>query len=381
MRKILFTARDAGAAHQIKAIIPVFKRSGFGVSLVASDAAFDILDKAGLGPQRFRLSNGTGFARRRGGKRYLKELLDKTKDIIITEKPAAVFSGLTTIDYGIDEAALYWACPERSAFPSFQFLDSWGTFNRLQGAHPCLYFGIDEDFKDLGKKAAGAPIEIVGSPKHFCYASLPIAGLRDRTRKALGVGKGEDLVGYFGQLPDVPGHYFNFRLLADAVRRYGDISQKICRFMIRPHPAYAEKFGPYWRYSKRIGLAAIDAENRFPIEALVSACDIVATCYSTVAIDNAYLNRYAKRPLGVSLNIICGKGMKGYMRRNFGYIKSPLVRRGIGYCVGEPAEMPRTLATILDGQGARTGYFKATKSIPEGDPCRKIIKAVLRFLG
>ncbi len=361
---ILFTCRDAGAAHQIKEIIPAFRKRGIKVVLAASEAGFEILRDAGLRPVEFKQPRDDA------------RLLEKTLVLLASSLPSAVFCGLTTVGHGIDEAVLYWACPERLDIPSFQFLDSWGTFNTMSGCAPSVYFAMDRDFSRLARRP-GSPIIVTGSPKHYAYSRKDIYSMRLRARKRLGLEEGEKLVAYFGQMPSVPGHWENFRMLADAFKACAGSADGVYRFALRPHPAYRREYRPYRDYLEKIGIKYIDARRFDPVEELICCCDVAATCYSTSAIDHAYLSAYSDRPVGTVLYLLAGGRIKDYLKRNFGYVRNPLLERGIGYCAQSKQEAASLLPSLLGGPAPADKYFRAAKRLTVKEPCSKIVDIVM----
>ncbi len=357
---ILFTCRDAGAAHQIKEIIPAFKARGLRTVLAASGAALVILKDAGLRPKKFDEPGDD------------EKLIDKSLVLLAGSLLSAVFCGLTTIGHGIDEAVLYWASPERLDIPSFQFLDSWGTFNTMRGCGPSVYFAMDRDFARFAKKPS-PPIVVTGSPKHYAYSGRDVYSMRLKARKMLGLAEGEKLVAYFGQMPSVPGHWDNFRILADAFRDCDGGKACKYRFALRPHPAYKEDYRPYKRYLEKNKVQYIDASRFRRVEELICGCDVAATCYSTSAIDHAYLSAYSSKPIGTVLYLLAGKRIKSYLNKNFGYVRNPLLERGIGYCVQDKDEAVPLLSSLLDGEAPAVKYFKMTKRLSVKEPCEEIV--------
>lgn len=375
---LLFTCRDVGAAHHIKEIIRAFRGTEAKISVIASDAAFALLHKEGLNPGLFELKNGRGYIPKEYSHSELEELIGGTGRILDDIKPNILFCGLATADFGIDEAALFLARKDGLNIPSFQFLDSWGTFNHLKDGYPDMYFAIDEATKELGRMGAMAPIKVVGSPKHFAYSSKPLDEWRKETRAILDVSEDEKLVAYFGQDPDVPGHTYNFKLLLSAVRRYVSSGGKAVSLM-RPHPAYRDKFAPYWEFARETGIDLVAADD-LPAEDILCACDIAATCFSTSAIDHAYLSCFSGKPLGTSLYLLCGEDIKVHMVANFGYWKTPLLHEGIGYYVDAPESMVGMLEYLLDNPSAVKSYFQASKSLQMNNPGETIIETVFLVL-
>lgn len=377
---ILFTARDVGAAHQIKHIAKAFKKEGFRISVIGSGVGYEVFEKERLKPKLFSTGNGK-FSISKNDSKYMMDRLLKTSRMIIEKvRPDAVFCGLSTFDYGIDEAVLYWASSSRFKIPSFQFLDGWGTFNHLKDGYPDMYFAIDTSTELLGYMKAKAPIRVVGSPKHFAYATISIQNLREQTRKKLKITDSDKVIGYFGQNPDAPGHDYNFLKLVQAVKKYNRKNRKDCKFLIRPHPTYIKKYKYHWQYLRKDGFEIIDVMKGFSTEEILCACDIVATCHSTIAVDYAYLSCYSTKPIGVALHLLCGEAIKKWMLRNFGYYKNPLLEKGIGFYVNEPSKLLCTFERILCDPMVRVNYFKLTKSLSMSDPCKKIVATVSSFI-
>lgn len=379
-RYILFTARDVGAAHQIKYIAEAFRKRGYKISVFGSGLAFEIFKKKGLNPTLFSFDGKTSSIKRNHSTNSVDELLKSSYKILSREKPDAVFCGLSTEGYGLDEAVLYWASPKRLNIPSFQFLDAWGTFNHLLNGHPNIYFAIDKATKKFSFMGAKAPIEVVGSPRHYVYQSKPIDLWRERTRKKLCVTKNEKLIGFFGQNPEVYGEVYNFRELISALKKYNKQGKQKCKLLLRPHPAYIDKYEFYPRYLKDKEIELIASFSELDIEEILSACDVITTCYSTIAVDHAYLSRYANRPIGVAIYLLSGVRIKKYLNKNFGYWKNPLLERGIGYCATTPKQLFEIIEYVLENPKGQIIYFRSTKSLSNDDPCKKIIKVVTSLI-
>ena len=378
-KHILFTARDIGAAHQINPIVHAFRKKGIKVSIVASGEAYQFLGKEGVNPDLFSLDNGKSFVSRNAPRKVIKRLLESSHKVIKEKQPDVVFCGLATLELGIDEAVLYWASRERLNIPSFQFLDTWGTFNHLRDGYPDLYFAIDKASERLGNMGAKAPIQVVGSPKHFAYLSKPMDMLREVTRENLGIEENEKLVGYFGQDPEIPGHTFNFEKLMEAVNSYC-LNQGKCKLLFRPHPTYEDKYGPYWEYIENMGISTIAQTEGLSVEELLCACDLITTCFSTVGLDHIYLSSFSKKPIGVVLYLLCGNEIKKHLVDNFGYWKIPILEDGVGFYVDDPVQIYEKVESILDGPLMRIEYFQYTKTLNMTNPYKKIIRAVSSFL-
>ncbi len=374
---ILFTSRDVGAAHQVKHIIRAFVREGFKASVVASQPAYDVFKEEGLNVELFALDKGEAFVPRRAPAEAVEGLLQKGKELIGRIRPDVVFCGLSTTDYGIDEAMMFWAHATRMNIPAFQFLEAAGTFNHWKDGAPVLYFGVDEACCRYSHKGALAPVEVAGSPKHEYYADLPVAEWRKNLREQFRVSDELKLIGYFGQDPELPGDLENFRALAEAVRRYQKDHPGQAEMLMRPHPAYKDKAHLYEGVLRENNVSFIDGGYIEPIEKILCACDAVVSAFSTVCVDHAYLSHYSRKPIGAVLYSVTNDDLKSFLVDSFGYWKNPFLEQGIGFCAETPGEITGRLEYILRDPEGQKKYFRATRTMVHNDrPCEKIINRV-----
>jgi len=380
-KRILFTARDVGAAQQIVHIAASFRREGYRVSVVADEPGSTVLRAGGLEHTLFSKRYGFRSSKDMSSGNSREALLKAAGMILEMENPDIVFCGLSTLGVGIDEAALWWAAPMRKAIPSFQFLDTWGTFNHIGDGYPDVYFVMDRYAEYLGYGGAKAPIRVVGSPKHYAYAGRPIDRWREETRATLGIGNDERLIGYFGQCPDSPGHWHNFEVLVSAVKHCSQRNAHRCRLLVLPHPAYVSGFQPYLDYLLRKEIRYIEPTRGLSIESILAACDIVATSYSTVAVDHAFMSCYSKMPIGAILYLLCGKDIKEHLIKNFGYWKLPLFDMGIGYIAEEDNKVSYMIERMMGTNKDAEEYHLKTKSLSIKDPSGNILDIVSSLAG
>jgi len=378
-KHILFTARDIGAAQQIKYIIKAFDKSGFKISVIASGVAYKFLIQEGLNPLLFSIDGDVHFLDTNASESKIELLIKTSYKIIKRIYPDAVFCGLTTYGYGIDEGVLYCASKNRLNIPSFQFLDTWGTFNHLRDGYPDIYFAIDRASVRLGIMGAKAPVEVVGSPKHVAYSDISIALLRKKTREKLNLGLNGKLVGYFGQDPEAPGQEYNFMKLIETINS-SVLDGVKCKLLVRMHPAYRDRYERFWRFLDGMKIDTVDVSDGFSVEEILCACDLVTTCFSTTAADHAFLSRFSSEPIGVVMYLLCGDDIKDYMVKNFGYWKIPILEDGIGYFAEYHDQIPNLIEHILNDAYATLNYFKSTKSLIIDNPSKRIIDIVSSFI-
>lgn len=377
MKHILFTSRDVGAAHQLKHIIRAFARSGFTTTIVASRPAYDLFCEEGFSPELFVVAEDRPFLPKDAPQIVMDQLLLNVKQILLKARPDAVFSGVGTANYGIDEAAIYWAHPTRLNIPSFQFLDAAGTFNHLHDGYPDLYFGMDDTFLRYSGQGARAPIEIVGAPKYEQYANFPIVEWRKELREQFRLTGDVKMIGYFGQDPDLPGDVDNFKSFLQAFQSYKAKHPGQSEFLFRSHPAYREKAHVYEGLLRDHNINYIDAAFISPIEKVLSACDVVLSGFSTVSVDHSFLSHYSDRPIGVTVYLMTSDKMKSFLKERFGYWKNPFVEKGLGVCAESSGEILNRLEEAAHDPQALRAYFASSKTKIMGHgSCERIVAKV-----
>ena len=81
-KHILFTARDIGAAQQIKYIIKAFDKSGFKISVIASGVAYKFLIQEGLNPLLFSIDGDVHFLDTNASESKIESLIKTSYKII-----------------------------------------------------------------------------------------------------------------------------------------------------------------------------------------------------------------------------------------------------------------------------------------------------------
>jgi len=323
--------------------------------------------------EEFRYADGRLFVPIDAEPTQIDALLSAAYSLIAEKWPDAVVCGLSTFNFGLDEAVLYWTAKARMNIPSFQFLETWGTFNHLLDGYPCTYLAFDEATQNYAHMGAKAPIKVVGSPKHERYARM-YRGPQKKVYfnlKKLGITGEMKVIGYFGQDPQSPGHSYNFKVLIDAISEYQ--KRNPCKLLFRAHPNWLDSYGTYWRYLDTKGVNAIDVTAEPIIEDLLMVCDIVVTCYSTITTDHAFLSSYSDSPIGTSLCLLCGNEIKEHVVAQCGFWLNPLLERGIGYYAKESKDVAALLNGLLHSEELKQEYFRRTKLLRVGSPRKKII--------
>jgi len=378
--RILFTARDVGAAQQIEVIYKYFTKNRFHTTLLASGAALNYFQIKNIDAQPFFYDKNKYTVLKNASRTEIEKLLHSAHIILLENKPDAIICGLSTFHYGIDEAILYWANSNRDNIPSFQFLETWGTFNHIDDGLPDMYLGFDKATQDFIKKEAQTPIIIVGSPKHDEYKNLPVEKWRNEFPETIRIQtQTTKIIGFFAQSPEIPGQLYNFTNLVESLRNYQKKSS--CKLLFREHPNSIGQYSHYWKVIEKHNIDAIDVTKEKIVEKLISICDIVATCYSTVAIDHAFLCSYGNCPVGVSLYLLCGNEIKDFLLSEYGYWKNPILERGVGFFVEDHELLTEKINMILtSNQFAKEYYFNSKALQHYAFSCDNIQKIVSDFI-
>lgn len=372
---ILLTARDVGAAQHIGVIAKFFFGKGFIVVLLASGAAFEYFRVNKINAKIFCVSDDKDYVSHDATQNEIKELIKAAYQILDEINPDVIICGLSTYDYGIDEAVLYLAEEKRLNIPSFQFLDTWGEmFNYLYDGYPDIYLGFDESILKYADKKFLKRIRIVGAPKYENYSQINTDHSKKKIYKKFGIQDHEKVIGYFGQKPDEPGHTYNFIKLLASVKE----CQKrfLCKFLVRAHPGWKKMYDEYWDLIRENNIDAIDITEEPIIEDLLCACDIVATSYSTVAIDHAFLSSYSPSSIGVVVYLLEGQDIKKYLTDTYGYWKNPLLEKEIGFYINQEENTYDKINSILTQKKFSEVYYKRCQELTTGSPCNNIFKLV-----
>ena len=119
-KRILVSARDAGAAHSLVPVLMMLQhKPDFDLQLVATGPALQIFASAGLTAQNFShraAASSTG--------ENASHLIKAASDLIARYKPNLILTGLSGSDAGIDEA-LHVAAGEK--IPTVALQDFWVT--------------------------------------------------------------------------------------------------------------------------------------------------------------------------------------------------------------------------------------------------------------
>jgi len=367
--RILFACRDPGEAGHILALLKAFREnSRFTVELVASGVAFNMLRDCGESPRLFPLEIQLDYLEPAGD---FTELITEARTLLEEVKPDAVFVSVSSLGVGVDEALLA-ACQ----VPSFAIQDFWGDINLGIGTPADVYFVLDEFAAQVSHSRWGVKTIPVGSPKHTRYQSLDVDLLRQETRSNLGVLAGRPVIGFFGQSSRIPGHEKAFSDLATAVSNM----ENRPLFLLRDHGKFPDDRHAHMKLLNGIGVAAVDVTNESTAETWLAACDVVVTCFSTCALDHAYLSAYAREPVGTVIYALCNPEILAFVSEMFGFPIFPTVEQGLGKVANDPASIAPLLEASLMQQ-ERSAYHAASKRLSIRASLAYIMDIVMEAVG
>jgi len=363
---ILFSSRDPGGVGHIVSLLDAFRQDPrFEVSLVASDPALSLLRQAGEFPRMFVFANCSDHIE--VGEDPTR-LLEAAGRLLAEVRPDAVFVSLSSFGVGIDEALL-----AATHVPRFAMQDFWGDVNLGLGVPADIYFVIDDFAACITRERWGVTALPVGSPKHDRYRSLDIDRLRNETRSSLGVGANRAVIGFFGQSSDIPGHEAAFEDLAQAASVMVDRPL----FLLRDHAKF-----PADRIDKliQLGLAAVDVTSKSTVETWLAACDVAVTCFSSAALDHAFLSAYSRNPIGTALYLLSNPEIQAFVAEVCGFPAFPTVEQGLGKVAKDPGSVAPLLESAL-WETERRAYHAASKRLSKALSLNRILDEVAREVG
>lgn len=346
VQRLLISARDPGAAHNIAVVADAaIADCRFNPTVIGDNAGYDILSAAGLPVIRAEIGNiepecASGVTK----------ALKRAVDIIDRFQPDAILTGLSGPDIGIDEMLLEAA----GKTPTYSLQDFWGHVNCSVSARADVYFVADDEAALISRRLHGVRAEVAGSPKYALYEKFDPSLAAARARASLAEEGGRPLACVFGQALSTitPGPYQN-----TVVEFFQSVAENfdLPILLYRPHPREDDK--GIEETLARVRIAGLEVRNvrQLDTESWLSACDVMATCYSNCGYDLAFLNRYSDRPLGVLINLNYEKDIRNFYRQVANFDTIPVSELSltleatssldIGRCV-RAAQTPETRETI-----------------------------------
>jgi hypothetical protein len=364
-RKILVSARDAGAA---KSILPILKHGfaspAFSCEVVAQGPAVGIFAGAGVSFREFR-SGTTGSRTSSEADRIREEARALLRDI----QPDAIVTGQSAPDMGVDEAVI----AESSTPWTFTVQDVDGLVIPGFGALAPFFFVSKPAAAALTKQRADVETIVVGSLRHANYSELNPLTLREEGRRLIPtVGRA---IGFYGQPAwHLPGYQRTLERFADALR---ELAMPFT-LVYRPHPKETA--------SDRQRTHSILSDRGVPVlpdpapsvEMSLCAVDLVVVCYSSCGIDQVHLQRRSGRPLNVSLFLMFDENIRANYVFECG-VEAPSeigqgLARGLTADLTSPRQLTEAISDALRPSARDTAWQTVQQVVePASDAPAKVI--------
>jgi hypothetical protein len=343
MKKILATARDVGAAHQIVEVVRYLRaESEWEVALYASDPAAQTFEAHGeaftrfdpITPYQASISNEDLAALKLGARRLVE-----------TEKPDMVLCGLSNYAYGIDDAVIQAAGAAARSCPSLLLLDDKGPLQSLDDGQPDHLLATSEAIALWAEDSCRSRVHRIGTPKHDALSRLPVDRIRRDERAKRAVRDEDILLVYFAQSSHVPGHDRNF---ASFVRTLSEIAETVppYRLILRGHPGFQATANAYLAQAETAGLNVV-LDSAGDVTPLLCAADIIVTCTSTVVQDYTWLARAGSDLNAMLVHLLIGDDLHIWLVDTFGDWQPAAVRQGLAQAIVSCKELRRLLLTEL----------------------------------
>jgi hypothetical protein len=272
--RLLFTARDPGAAGHVGAVARrAFQRGDCDVVLAADGPARGAWIAGGWNVIAFEggvVVDGSDPS----------ALLSAARALVDDVRPDAIVTGLSGPEAGLDEAL-----HQVSRVPVYAVQDFPGDVNRVLQRRPDNVFVADEEAARLTRGRSSSRVIVSGAPKHARLADVDVAGeaLAALARVpaevfAFGV--------YLQPLEHLSGYWTSMTNVLEAVT--GMPGARVV--LARAHPKAPDAASRLVAEAHAMGLPALDVST-WPLERALIRSDVLLTATSTVSSDAIVLAR------------------------------------------------------------------------------------------
>lgn len=348
--RVLATARDPGAAHQIAAIAHgMMADPRFDAGPVATGVALPIFRAAGLAPRACDAADGDWLA---AADRILAEIA-----------PDLLLCGLSGPEPGLDEALVH-----RARCPRVAFQDYWGFAPQGFGSLPDLYLTRDAQAAAITARNTGRRAVAVGSPRDDAILPRHRAAARAAGRARLRHADRTVLL-FAGQpFADILGYIRTLDAAIAAARQVPN-----AWFVYLPHPKSAPQHAA--RVAARLADAGEVAAFTEIAEA-VAAADVLITPYSSAASDLVALARAEGGPFPPPVHLLWEDDLRAIFAANSGLPEPPGVSEGYALAARSDT-LAETLARALTPATQAAARDAAAQLPPPGGATARALAAIL----
>jgi hypothetical protein len=344
-KRILLSARDPGAAHQISIIGKTLAEDKrYNILAIASDATLEIFKNNGLSAKCVDILSTT----KRSGTE-VDILMQEATSIINDFSPDAILVGLSGPDSGIDEALVTCA----GSCPTYAIQDYWGDVNYGFGSLPDTYLVIDEEAKRLTLKKVNARVLVVGRPYKFDFDDNEYYG----TPAIDSENNDENNVLMFAGQPlwHIDGYSRTLIKFATAISE----SQTFNSFIYRPHPKEAD-----YEYNKILELCrnlnvGVSIDKNGLLDRAILASSAIVSCYSSCGYDVCYANINSNKPLAGVVYLMFDDQIISYYEKHTHLTELPHSQSGVFVTVENSLEIAKTIEIASDTQWREKAWRNA----------------------
>lgn len=349
---VLFVARDMGSAGQIAALVEVASRYGVLSHVIVEGQAVSHISMRGLAH-----STAVEWLGIHPNANTLLDAIDVAAKKFGQLRIAAVVCGRSSTE-NIGAEYITLRAAKQFGIPSIVIQDFWGDV-WAEDCHPDHYFVIDDLAAQLTLLRTNSAVHVIGSPKHAQYADIDFASLRNKGRRSIGTHPDTQVIGFFGQdLLHLAGYCQVLRDIGTIVsQNHGLI------LFYKPHPRETQiSSAQTLALFRSVGVNPLLVEND-SVETLLASADVVLSCFSTVALDAAYMMCNRESP---AVSIVCADypgDVSDYWQPATGLSAFPLVSEGIAL----PANDLHSLEAAIN------------KGLTVGESQRQLVRCRLLF--
>ena len=363
----MLSARDPGAGYQLAEIAHCASEVSYLDTFIFSQMpAFAIFDQAGLDAKL--IQSGSDLC---ANNQVRDAILREATRVIARTVPDAILVGLSGPDCGIDEAIVASA----GDIPTYAFQDYWGDVNLGFGRVADTFFVIDDVAAAYTRERLGESQRIVicGSPKHATQRRISrahgvLSSLASTDDNPSFVFLGQPLWG-------IEGYARTLSKSARYLYKYWPEA----RFRYRPHPK--EDLSARERALSILAEVGYSAEiDQDPIlENTFLTADLACTCYSSCALDLAYLNKASATPLCGMLMMLFEQDVRRHYVAYSGLRDIPLSLMGLTKTVWNELDLSEAIELALGYTQRKKVWLETQKRL--SDPLAAASKVLETIVG
>jgi hypothetical protein len=221
-----------------------------------------------------------------------------------------------------------------------------------------LQYLVRDDFAATLTKSRtkNSHAHVVGCPRYGPYEAWDLPAIKKDVRDCLGVPPNQQLIGWFGQSPDVADAYR--RTLEKFVRTVA--SRPLLKVLYRPHiRESADQIQFTESTLRQSGVAFVTVLGEETLRCLC-AVDVVATVFSNCVADAIHLNRISPVPLNTSIYFLFDAEMVNYHFHHTQLLCPPLASQQAALIVTNEDDLAACLDRAFDSAQLLAVWQRAT---------------------